>query len=220
MKKFKVTLTPVTQYVIGQSVPCEKKVEFNYGLYPTKKFVPISSIKGLLRTAAVYSQGENSCEFVTSRICRGDEDLVRTCSDIQDMFENLSPASQQCRESLKEYRDKFSSPCIVCRVFGNGKVRGKMRILGDNVEIKNLREVGNLRFSYNFLESRHPKYEGLKVEASNAKVEFEVLCSDHECEKLLREAIKVINNGLVRLGRFKSRGFGIVKASLTEVTSR
>lgn len=224
MIRIHVRLIPLTPYNISSGLKTrEKVVLFNFGVDPTFKFVPPTTIKGVLRTGANYAFYGNTCETVTAKIlvnelenikeelkkCEGVEKVKKsfTCSELQRIRENNDCESMVYSSILKEVIDRFSKPCIVCRVFGNENVKAKARIVPRTLKV-NTFFIKDLWFSYNMGESE----KGLRVEVSNDKIEFIVLCEDEECKGVTLKALEEINRGSVRLGKFKSRGFGIIKA--------
>ncbi|QGA68926.1 RAMP superfamily CRISPR-associated protein [Sulfolobus sp. E11-6] len=208
MKRVKIVLHPITPYVISAPRSKERKVEFYFGINPERKFIPPSTLKGLLRTAAIYANLDDSCEYQTSlRLCGKDLRLHAgeslTCADLQDLKEEDEGYSL-----LMDLIQRFKRPCKICRVFGNTKVRGKIRIVLPRELNVELDELQNFYFSYTI--GRTDKE--LKIEASKSDIEFEVICEDDEAYETIEEAVNIINQGIVRIGRFKSRGFGILKA--------
>lgn len=214
MIRISVKLEPVTKYVISSPFhkPGESKTYFYFGVNPRKKVIPISTLKGMLRTAAVYAYPEDSCEFQTSKKLleykakhpeEKDLESSLTCARIQDIKNNEKEEYEKYKKCLgEEIIKKFSTPCIICRVFGNTKVRGKARIIykgPTEVEI----EAKRFKFSWG---------KELEVEVTKQPIEFDVLCEDEECKEVILKALEKINEGIVRIGRFKSRGLGILKA--------
>ncbi|MFP3227046.1 MAG: hypothetical protein RXQ80_09050 [Sulfolobaceae archaeon] len=69
MIRIHVKLVPLTPYNISASLKTgERKVMFYFGSDPSFKFIPPTTIKGLLRTAACYTYFEGACETVTAKI--------------------------------------------------------------------------------------------------------------------------------------------------------
>ncbi|ACP37792.1 protein of unknown function DUF324 [Sulfolobus islandicus M.14.25] len=225
MIRIHVKLIPLTPYNISSSLRTrERKVVFYFGVDPSFKFIPPTSIKGILRTAACYAFFESVCETVTAKIlilnrekieeelkkCENGVKFVRQsfdCAELQKLRESKDCESKVYASVLESIIDKFSSPCIVCRVFGSENAKAKMRIVMGHKNI-NTYLIGNLRFSYDIKTNS----KGLDVEVSKDQIEFDVLCEDDECKDVIIKALEQINNGTVRLGRFKSRGFGIIRA--------
>ncbi|WP_016732748.1 hypothetical protein [Saccharolobus islandicus] len=69
------------------------------------------------------------------------------CAELQKLRESKDCESKVYASVLESIIDKFSSPCIVCRVFGSENARAKMRIVMGHKNV-NTYLIGNLRFSY------------------------------------------------------------------------
>ncbi|BFH74710.1 hypothetical protein SJAV_26540 [Sulfurisphaera javensis] len=224
MKRLLLKFKPITPYVISSSLSSEeKKVEFYFGINPKHKFIPPSTIKGFLRTAAVYSYSTESCEFISSTLMmkNGIKPFTLTCADLIDPSnydQNIRSIIEQTKKCMQERKVRI--PCIICRTFGNTKVRGKMRIVKVTVDSNNeslegkLEEISNLLFSWQLSEENR---KALTVETSKSEIKVEILCEDDECVEVIKNACEVINKGLVRLGRFKSRGFGRLTVEVEEI---
>ncbi|MCY0861360.1 MAG: RAMP superfamily CRISPR-associated protein [Metallosphaera prunae] len=248
MIKLKISLIPVTKYSVGVSAPKEKRTVFYSGLYRKNKFIPPSTIKGLLRSAAVQVEGDRSCEFKISKklLEMGESNSVNegesggipsNCGDLQNVLEGNMEVHGKVKSMVDEILRTLTIPCRVCRVFGNSRMRGKARIVFPNLRDSivgpyvlpigqsmprrtfSIRDVKDLQFSYELAQNKEQRNPDgiLRVEATDATIEFFVICEDEECKELVKEAVKLIDQGLIRLGRYKSRGFGILKANIEEI---
>lgn len=231
MIRIHVKLVPLTPYNISASLKTgERKVMFYFGSDPSFKFIPPTTIKGLLRTAACYAYFEGACETVTAKIllsnldrveselekCKNSEKKAKssfTCAELQRLRESEDCESKVYANILGDVTEKFSKPCIICRVFGNENIRAKMRIVMSHKKV-NTQFMSDLKFTYDIKK----KSKGLSIEVSKDEIEFDVLCEDEECKNVIIEALRQINDGIVRLGRFKSRGLGTLRAEYKVIT--
>ncbi|AAY81199.1 RAMP superfamily CRISPR-associated protein [Sulfolobus acidocaldarius] len=228
MIKLVIRLEPSTGYVISGEPSPDRKVEFNASIFYSYPYINPSTIKGFLRSAAVYGYPDVSCEILSSKTIISNIDRIKKkihneeqirlsfmCSDIEDLLENRnSREASVYLEVLGDIIRKLKRPCKVCRVFGNGSVKGKLRIIYQ-IRPLNTTEIKGLKFSREYKENR----EGLSVMMSKDPIEFTVLCEDKECQEVIKRAVSVINDSVVRLGRFKSRGFGIVNAKIVSMST-
>ncbi|MCY0859648.1 MAG: RAMP superfamily CRISPR-associated protein [Sulfolobaceae archaeon] len=226
MIEIRIRIKPQTYYVISGEQSPEEKVEFNKGIfYPY--YINPSVIKGFLRTAAVYAYYDSSCEILTSKAILSNLEKIKkeigeeniklslTCSDIDELLKNKnSKEAKVYLNVLSGVINSLSRPCKICRVFGNSEIRGKLRIVY-HVHSVNTYTIKGLKFSWHYAKRKN----GIDVVGSKETIEFTILCEDMECKEVVENAVKMINRGVVRLGRFKSRGFGLVRAEIVSLTA-
>ena len=146
----------------------------------------ISSIKGMLRTASIF----------------GLRTLFGEGYSCEDMYNKTCPElTEEERKRLKIF------PCPICRTYG------MMGLKGCSFFIENFSEVVNAGkdFYYRFL-FRGP----YRVLVSEKPIKVLAVCN-YKCSHLIiLLGLYYVNAGIIRLGRFKSRGLGVFRVEVED----
>ncbi|BFI75714.1 hypothetical protein [Sulfurisphaera ohwakuensis] len=146
----------------------------------------VSSIKGMLRAASIF--GFRS-RFGDGYSC--EDTFNKTCPELTEKERNV----------LKTF------PCPICKTYGMLGLKGCSLFITNLNEVVEGKELINYRFLF-----RGPYY----ISVSQKPLDIVIICDDKfKCSPLvILLGLHYIDKGIIRLGKFKSRGFGIFKVKM------
>ncbi|MEM0173976.1 MAG: hypothetical protein QXV69_08565 [Sulfolobaceae archaeon] len=120
----------------------------------------------------------------------------------EDMYNKTCPElTEEERKGLKMF------PCPVCKTYG------MLRFKGCSFFVKNLNEIVSAReeLKYRFL------FIGpYLVLVSKKPIDVLVVCNDKCSHLVILLGLYYVNIGIIRLGRFRSRGLGIFRVEIKD----
>lgn len=210
MVKLKVRLTNVSAFRIGAGEPGVSPTEPDNMVikYDGKPFIPGSSIKGIFRSTveSIYRErpSENGRRFVCEGTNGGD-----FCVDPKNRKDSM-------KESEWE-REIESNACYTCLLFGNTSIASRIFFSDahpvNNTEVSVRDGVMIRRDTETAMEGRKYDYE---VTNPGASFEFEIEIVnplEHHIE-MIKNVLKLMNMGYIKIGGNKSRGLGRFKAEI------
>jgi len=177
--------------------------------YVNGNYFPVilgSSIKGILRSIAEY-------------VCSLPDVSIKTCKrgDCGRKYrEFLRRASEE--KSMVEVLEQF---CIVCKLFGTEMFNSRLRILDAFPDIVKTEYRTGVAINR---RSGSAKTKALyELEYIPAGINFYgrmiAVNTPNYLIGLIFNSFEVLNNGIFKLGGFKSRGFGLIKISDASVSA-
>ncbi|MCS7132732.1 MAG: CRISPR-associated RAMP protein Csx7 [Aigarchaeota archaeon] len=180
-------------------------------------YIPGSSLKGSFRSTAmalVQVKGLTACSGLAKDTCVDKE--IEHGVKLRDMIEQLIRTG----DSAEAMRKFFENSCILCKIFGAPGYMSRI-VFGDAYPMDN---VGNL------LNFRISKRTGIAINRRTGAVfggalydvefvepgtrfRFEIRCRNlpNYAIGLLSAVTRLLHEGGVKVGGFKTRGFGRVK---------
>lgn len=184
-------------------------------------YIPGSSIKGVFRSSAIMlarSMGLRTCSGLSRDACTDTEKVVEGGSEMKlgDVLE-LYMRIGDTATAMKKFYEKA---CIVCKIFGSPYYQSKVYFsdaypVGEDGEV--LPFTINTRTGIAIDRRTGAVYGGalytVEFVEPNAKFKFTVSARNlpNYALGLLSAIISMINSGEVKIGGFKTRGFGSVR---------
>ena len=175
-------------------------------------YIPGSSFKGLLR---------DFCEKILKTaknkdICQGSCNLFQKGQSCSDLLENVEKKEKRELTSYEIYKNS----CRACKVFGNTKLKGRISVLdaypSDAKEIKTETRHGVAISRLSHAVATGPFGMEVVIEGEfSTKIRLE----NFEVWQmgLLALALKGFNEGTIRIGFGKNRGFGEISALVSKI---
>lgn len=217
----------------GREAPLSSLVDLAVIRIPYKgmevPYIPGSSLKGVFRswaTAIVKSRGEKACSGLVADTCM--DALTEWEGEVMELRRWVERLIKEGK-SEEAMRMFFNNACILCKVFGAPGYIGKARFsdaypidyngniipfsFGSRTGIAIDRRTGAV--------SRRALYTVEFVEPG-AKFKFAINCLNlpNYALGLLSSILRMMNEGYVKIGGFKTRGFGSVKLENLRFSSR
>lgn len=203
------------------------RIDYKGGSIP---YIPGSSLKGVFRSSATMlarSIGLNACSGLSKDVCTEIEKVVEDISEIKlgDAIEYNIRAGKTT-EAMKKF---YERACLICKIFGSPYYLSKVYFsdaypIGDYGEI--LPFSLNTRTGIAIDRKTGTVYGGAlyTVEFVEPDVRFKFMIHARNLPNyalgLLSTIILMINNGEIKIGGFKTRGFGAVNIESLVFKSR
>ncbi|BAB67088.1 hypothetical protein [Sulfurisphaera tokodaii] len=147
----------------------------------------ISSIKGMFRTASIF----------------GLRTLFGEGYSCEDMYNKTCPElTEEERKGLRVF------PCPICRTYG------MMGLKGCSFFIENFSEVISAKKNFNYRFLFRGPYN--KILVSEKPIKVLAVCNYTCSHLIILLGLYYVNLGIIRLGRFKSRGLGIFRVEIED----
>ena len=180
-------------------------------------YIPGSSLKGCFRSVAsalASLKGLDVCSGLAKETCL-DLKILDSGRRLGEEIESLMRTNQSA-EAMKKF---FQHACILCKIFGAPGYIGKVFFedaypIDDNGDIMSFRlgtRTGIAIDRRTGAAARGALYTVEYVEPG-ARFKFRILCKNlpNYALGLLASAMRMVHEGEVKLGGFKTRGFGRV----------
>jgi len=197
-------------------------MRINYNGVPTP-YIPGSSIKGIFRSIAISiarSKGLEVCEGIPKDNC-----LENKRDGEKTLMQEIDEIIKMCgsREAMKVFAEKA---CLICKVFGSPHYASKITftdayptnpekppLTGLKTGIAINRRTGAVHGGALFI---------VEYIEPGAKFIFSILSRNlpNYALGLISSVLLMVRDGLVRLGGFKTRGFGIVGVKDIKISVR
>jgi CRISPR-associated RAMP protein (TIGR02581 family) len=203
-------------------------VRTRHARHGTTVYIPGSSLRGVIRAAAEASvRGKR---FV--------EDRIGACEDpLEPKDERKSCSARHGNGSAADSRSIYKGHCLACRLFGSLAIKSRVSLRDlfpwsdDEQAPAELAPGGTNQISSNRLELRHGvsidrilgsvKHGPFEQELVPAGIAFfgDVALENYQIWQLglLAAAFDELNCGIAQLGSSKSRGLGVVTATVEEI---
>ncbi|MEN2974892.1 MAG: CRISPR-associated RAMP protein Csx7 [Candidatus Caldarchaeales archaeon] len=183
-------------------------------------YIPGSSLKGVFRSSAIMlarSIGLKACSGLSKDVCTEVEKVVEGASEMKlgDVVEHYIRIGEPAN-AMKKFYEKA---CLICKIFGSPHYLSKVYFsdaypIGDNGEL--LPFSLNTRTGTAIDRKTGAVYGGalytVEFVEPNTKFKFMIYARNlpNYALGLLSSIINMINRGEVKIGGFKTRGFGTV----------
>lgn len=188
-------------------------------------YIPGSSIKGVFRNYATLL-----AKYSGLKVCTGLS--KKTCGKLETVDDKkLDRHIDELMKSgnKKAIEDFYNVACLMCKIFGSTRYMSNVffsdaypvdedgRIIDINIDLRPGVAIDRRKGA----AQRHGLYRVEFVEPS-AKFKFSIRCRNlpNYAIGLLSQVLKRMNEGLIKIGGFKSRGFGAVKIDDLRFRSR
>lgn len=190
-------------------------------------YIPGSSLKGVFRSYATLLArhgGLKACTGLSKEAC-GDVEKVDGNKKLNDYIDYLM-RNGRSKDALKTFYEKA---CLVCKIFGSAHYMSKVSFSdaypidenGNVIEVKTGVRTGIAIDRRTGAVQPGALYKVEFVEPGT-RFKFSMRCKNlpNYALGMLSLVLRRINEGLVKVGGFKSRGFGAVKVEGLRFRSR
>ncbi|MCX8193678.1 MAG: CRISPR-associated RAMP protein Csx7 [Nitrososphaeria archaeon] len=193
-------------------------------------YIPGSSLKGIFRSSAIMltrSNGLKACSGLSKDTCTDVEKVVEGSSEMKlgDVIEHYI----RIGESATAMKKFYEKACLICKIFGSPHYLSKVYFsdaypIGDNGEL--LPFSLNTRTGIAIDRKTGAVYGGalytVEFVEPNTKFKFMIYARNlpNYALGLLSTIINMMNRGEVKIGGFKTRGFGTVHIEELSFKSR
>ena len=218
---------------------CKKSIIFTRNIW-LRRVIRASSLRGLIRASAEYIvESISRATFNKNAVCSYLNTLHKPTCKIPLEKDNIEMFSKIGWVEIREGKIKYKNyTCLICSFFGTSGLKSLIEITFAKNSLKNFEEVienvdiKRYLFSHQISDNKRRKLL-LEMAKKNSNFIVNVSIRKPLLEKLYVKgesniyrvgvsliwlSLLPINAGLIRLGRFKSRGLGYVEIKYTRDT--